>query len=354
MSSQSPIEQLLAPLQESIIHKPPFVAGSLQLPPSHLSLLYKVTSSEGNHATRHIDFANATPEELEQLIQACGTASFGCGTEDVTDETYRKAKRMDKDSFSAWLVPDNNDLVKIMRDYLLEGTDSDRKIKIELQNLNVYSQGSFFKAHVDTPRSKRMFGTLVVVFPTPHKGGALVFRHRGEEWTFDSSDVLSAAGPASIGYAAFFSDVEHEVLPVTSGHRVTLTYKLYFVNDERALKLVSEPPPLPQLRFRSIFEALLKDPEFLPDGGTLGFGMRHVYPVKANRGLKHIYSLLKGSDATIYQSLRALGLEPILYLNYRHEGDNVGSESVMINEVPSLDQFSLVDELFDLLRNLDG
>jgi hypothetical protein len=46
---------------------------------------------------------------------------------------------MDKDSFSAWLVPENNDLVKIMRDYLLEGTDSDRKIRIELQNLNVYS-----------------------------------------------------------------------------------------------------------------------------------------------------------------------------------------------------------------------
>ena len=82
---------------------------------------------------------NATPEELEQLIQACETASFGRGKDDVVDETYRKAKKMDKDSFTALLVPDNTDLVKIVRNYLLEGTDSDRKIKIELHKLNVYS-----------------------------------------------------------------------------------------------------------------------------------------------------------------------------------------------------------------------
>ena len=219
-------------------------------------------------------------------------------------------------------------------------------------------QGSFFKAHVDTPRSKEMFGSLVVVFPTPHEGGALVFRHRGDEWTFDSSAVLSAAGPASIAYAAFFSDVEHEVLPVTSGHRVTLTYNLYFGEDERASAkdLVSEPPQEEnQRRFRSRFEALLKNPKFLPDGGTLGFGMRHAYQVKASPdGLQHIYGLLKGSDATVYQSLRALGLDPILYLNYRNEDSYGDTESVMINKVPDFDSYCQVEDLFELLKELDG
>jgi hypothetical protein len=32
----------------------------------------------------------------------------------------------------------------------------------------------------------------------------------------------------SIAYITFFSDVEHEVSEVTSGHRVTITYNLYF------------------------------------------------------------------------------------------------------------------------------
>jgi hypothetical protein len=76
-----------------------------------------------------------------------------------------------------------------------------------------------------------MFGSLVIVFPSPHEGGALLLRHRGQEWTFDSGEALSSAAAKdepSIGYVAFFSDIEHEVTPVTSGHRITLTYNLYF------------------------------------------------------------------------------------------------------------------------------
>ena len=47
------IEHLLTPLRESIIHKPPFASGSLQLPPSHFSLFYQVT--EDDHAARFVD-----------------------------------------------------------------------------------------------------------------------------------------------------------------------------------------------------------------------------------------------------------------------------------------------------------
>jgi hypothetical protein len=36
----------------------------------------------------------------------------------------------------------------------------------------------------------------------------------------------------TIGYAAFFSDVKHGATPVVSGHRVTLTYNLYFDGDD--------------------------------------------------------------------------------------------------------------------------
>jgi hypothetical protein len=72
-----------------------------------------------------------------------------------------------------------------------------------------------------------MFGSLVIVFPSPHEGGALPLRHRGQEWTFDSGKVLGAAkDQPSIGYVAFFGDIEHEVTPVTTDHRITLTYNL--------------------------------------------------------------------------------------------------------------------------------
>jgi hypothetical protein len=86
----------------------------------------------------------------------------------------------------------------------------------------------------------------------------------------------------------FFSDIEHEITPVTSSHRITLTYNLYFddggrvsPNDTVSKHLVS--PRLPnQVRFRDAFEALLGNPEFLADGGTLAFGLRYVYPIEGN------------------------------------------------------------------------
>jgi hypothetical protein len=168
-----------------------------------------------------------------------------------------------------------------------------------------------------------MFGSLVLVFPTPHEGGALLVRHRGTEWTFDSATELSAAPPSSIGYAAFFSDVEHEVAPVLSGHRITLTYNLYFDDDGRlSVSEAQATPPLQAERERDIcaaFEALLEDPLFLPDGGVLGFGLRHVYQFKEY--FSHVYRLFKGSDAALYRAVRSLGFEVVLYLYYEDDGD---------------------------------
>ncbi|KIJ91860.1 hypothetical protein K443DRAFT_14049 [Laccaria amethystina LaAM-08-1] len=89
--------------------------------------------------------------------------------------------------------------------------------------------GSFFKAHKDTPRSKGMFGSLVVVFPIgPSRRWSLAPRRKGDEWTFDFAAISSAEETPSIAYIAFYSDVEHEVNMVTLGFRVTLTYNLYW------------------------------------------------------------------------------------------------------------------------------
>ena len=110
-----------------------------------------------------------------------------------------------------------------------------------------------------------MFGSLVIVSPTSHEGGAVLLRHRGREWIFDSSQVLAGAAndQPSVCYVAFFNDVEHEVAPVTSGHRVTLTYNLYFdnggpVSENDAVSGHLIPPQLPnQEEFRKAFKTLL-------------------------------------------------------------------------------------------------
>ena len=207
-----------------------------------------------------------------------------------------------------------------------------------------------------------MFGSLVVVFPTPHEGGTLFLRHHGLEWSFDSGQALAAVDKPTIGYVAFFGDVEHEVAPVTSGHRITLTYNLYFddggpVSENDAVSEHFIPPQPPnQQRFRETFEALLGDREFMADGGTLGFGQSHVYPIKDS--LEHVYNVLKGSDAVIYQNMRALGFEPVLYVFYdeNREGDEDTFQGAMVDSLIDFDSASEESEqtLLDLVRVQGG
>jgi hypothetical protein len=92
-----------------------------------------------------------------------------------------------------------------------------------------------FKAHVDTPRSPDQFGSLVICFPLEHHGGALEVRHKGKTVSFDWSNSKADGKEPSIGWAAFYSDCEHEVLEVTEGHRLTLTYNLFCVRGNGQL-----------------------------------------------------------------------------------------------------------------------
>ncbi|KZT24045.1 hypothetical protein NEOLEDRAFT_1210256, partial [Neolentinus lepideus HHB14362 ss-1] len=135
----------------------------------------------------------ATDDDLKALAQTCTPATFGRHNEDVLDESYRKAGKLDTSDFSVNFVPlHSEDLARVLRESLLEGHDTSRSIKAELYKLNIYGPGAFFKAHKDTPRAENMFGSLVVVYPTPHEGGALILCHRGKEWEFDSGKILAS------------------------------------------------------------------------------------------------------------------------------------------------------------------
>ena len=311
---------------------------------------------------------------MEQLTQSCDSepASFGKKHDEVSDDTDqdtdRKAGKMDSERFAPLLDLFHTDLIKIIYDGLLEGSQTTKRIRTELYELNVYSthpvfiylhlilscylgEGSFLKPHVDTPRSEKMFGSLVIVFPTPHEGGALLLRHRGHEWIFDYGQELAAKGQPSIGYVAFFSDIEHEVAPVTSGHRIALTYNLYFddgglvsanyaVSDHLTLTR-----PANENAFHDAFLALLENPEFLADGGTLAFGLRNVYPNKNDP--KHVYGVLKGSDAVVCRRVRALGYEPVLYVFYEAVTAEDSDHGMIMDKVIDFNKLH-VDEDDDL------
>ena len=168
-----------------------------------------------------------------------------------------------------------------------------------------------------------MVGSLVIVFPTPHSGGELVLRHGEKEWKFDGASLVSSEPSPSIAYIAFYSDVEHEVLKVTSGHRVTITYNLYL----QPSPVEMQGPPVPIVRnatglinFEGALETMLQDKTFLPKGGTIGFGLRYQYPVTYSTQMEDLTNRLKGSDARIWSACSSLGLEPKLWITYGTSG----------------------------------
>ena len=88
-----------------------------------------------------LNLSTAPVAQLEHLAEACDPATFGVGGEDVYDETYRKAGKLDKSDFAIGFDVNRSDLAHIIRTELLvehgEGSSSD-EIIFELYKLNVY------------------------------------------------------------------------------------------------------------------------------------------------------------------------------------------------------------------------
>lgn len=207
--------------------------------------------------------------------------------------------------------------------------------------------GSFFKTHKDTPRGNDMFASLVVVLPTRHTGGALKFQHDGHSLHFDSAQAIADAPTMSIAYAAFFSDIDHEVDVVETGYRVTLTYNLYY--KSRSAKAIS-----PSIKtsvedyLRQSLQDLMDDKTALPDSGLLGFCLRHQYSSAALENKR----LLKGSDAVLAKVCDELGLKTYVRVIYIDESSGV---DILTRSLAWMPDFGFEDEsLCEHLCSLGG
>ncbi|KII95437.1 hypothetical protein PLICRDRAFT_150145 [Plicaturopsis crispa FD-325 SS-3] len=336
-------EEQIKPLREAISQKPPFCSGTCALAPEDFTLFY----GKDDGVLGRVNLSHATAEQLDALAAVCDPATFGRGQEDVLDETYRKAGKLDVPNFGMPFELDRTGIVDVVRSALLEGHDDAKSIHAELYKLNVYGKGAFFKAHKDTPRGEDMLGSLVLVFPTPHEGGVLFIRQGGKEWAFDAASEIAKADAPSLGYVAFYSDVEHEVGLVESGHRVTLTYNLYFADKSASLHLLPKnvaPAVSPAERaFTSVLSGLLADENFLCNGGRLAFGLRHQYPVTVKTSLVDMVKRLKGADAEISRACAQLGLHVSVKVVYAEGSYMENPGLVMLDSVLDTEYSGQID-----------
>jgi hypothetical protein len=158
------------------------------------------------------------------------------------------------------------------------------------------------------------------------------------DWSGSTKDVQ---------WAAFYSDCEHEVFEVTSGHRVTLTYNLFVRRGLGELAGHSQMLDVQQLPLYQEVKAALANPEFMSEGtleintsvtctntrlgGNMGKYCSHAYAHNNNQSIQSLPAMLKGSDMITYEVFRSLGLpifvRPILNVEemakamYEHDAE---------------------------------
>ncbi|KAJ7649161.1 hypothetical protein B0H17DRAFT_1215432 [Mycena rosella] len=223
--------------------------------------------------------------------------------------------------------------------------DGDKFLRAEIQKLHVYGPGSFVNAH-QAPRlgGDTTIGSLIVVLPTTHTGGACTLEHEGT--TLFSPPVLS--------YFALYGDVKQTMQPIHTGHRITLTYALSIADRNGSTLADQHTAPDAERALEAALQALLADPAFLPTGGFLASGLAHKYLIPLDRVCTPpqvdpqtpvaccqwdpILRLLKGVDARLRAAAERVGLGPRVQLLYNtYDGRDV-----------------LVDDIVDLFGVHEG
>ncbi|ETO03325.1 hypothetical protein RFI_34086 [Reticulomyxa filosa] len=262
----------------------PFTCGGKCsiLPDSYLSLIDK-GERKSESATRKetvvkkshsfIFGSEFSATELQQLKDQLEVASYAFKNEPQKNLDYRNALNLGNEHFCLSHALDiNNEQMYPIIDWIRRILVPMHNVNAQLYKLNLYSENGFFKGHVDTPRDGKMFGTLVLCIPIDSfQGGELVVTHNGTKVVYDwASDISKAVVEQSnqkrkekkkkkiglelggkkevpgntvvskekrqvyneIHWCAFYGDCTHEILPVKSGNRLTITFNLIAIGPK--------------------------------------------------------------------------------------------------------------------------
>ena len=175
-----------------------------------------------------------SPIIVKALIKQAKRAPYGKGSETVLNSDVRSTWEIDASQISFLNAEWKKFITSILTKVKIGLGVSGRKVKANLYKMLIYEEGDFFVNHLDSEKEKGMFGTLIVCLPSKHSGGKLIVGFGGEK---EEIDFSAAASNHKIPFASFFTDCEHEVLPVTSGYRICLAYNL--VQESKGAKIFS-------------------------------------------------------------------------------------------------------------------
>ncbi|MDI3418808.1 2OG-Fe(II) oxygenase [Streptomyces luteolus] len=233
-----------------------------------------------------------------KLIAQARQARFGRGEQTLSDTGVRDTWEITPDRFTLG-GPDWQRTLSGVLDGVRTalGLPPTTVLRAEPHALLVYGKGQFFLPHQDSEKDDSMVGSLVVSVPSHHTGGELVVEHAGRSVTYKASRER-------LTFTAFYADCRHEVKPVTSGYRITLTMNLL----AEPVRPVGEPGGSPVADLAQCVTEHFTQPTEDRYGygrtkpeppGRLVYLLDHEY---TQRGLD--WDRLKGVDATRADLLR--------------------------------------------------
>ena len=179
--------------------------------------------------------------DVNVILQESTASSFGRGETTVLDPTYRNGKE---------IPAQNIDITEQAYRYFSRTSEDEisaamfvgKTVKLKLYKLAVYEEGGHFDWHMDSTHSDRHHATLLLALNTSWEGGDLKLRRKGVETLVDMHPKANRRGEGvNLQAAAFYTDTEHKVEPVTKGIRIILQFDVEVVGwGEKSTLAVKE------------------------------------------------------------------------------------------------------------------
>ncbi|KAJ7129787.1 hypothetical protein C8R44DRAFT_777696 [Mycena epipterygia] len=229
--------------------------------------------------------------EAKHVISHCIQAPFGKGERTLVDKSVRDTWEMDASQVHfdnpAWKIFMN----KVRQEVCLKlGLTAGQisTVRCEPYKLLLYETGSH------TEKAKGMFATVVVVLPSPFQGGAAHLSHGALSTIIDSS----SHSLSTVSVLAWYTDVVHEIKPITSGHRLAIAFNLIQTANSR--------PVLPETnqylqRLKHVLLSWKQRTDSVDVPVKLIYLLQHKYSLASVRG-----DCLKGADAYKVALLQSL------------------------------------------------
>ncbi|KAG9033962.1 hypothetical protein FRB95_014042 [Tulasnella sp. JGI-2019a] len=230
---------------------------------------------------RVLRIPRASDGDLEMLHNDCSTMKVAQGPEQTTIEPRQPgslARELPEENFGFNFDPLGDGMG------LLAAISAFCKVGVVARMHRLYSfvftDGGRVKVNKGGVKHGDHLGTLLIGLHTPPGAGELLLHRDGTDVdiNWNGTHHHSTEDRLVLPWAFIYSDVDCEIQLDKSGHQLILAYEIYTSGTVQYYQnATAQAMDVRNMQFYGSLDALLKNPQVLPEGGILAFGLTYAY-----------------------------------------------------------------------------